>query len=88
MHDLTNNSFHHFGIDKSKMGNVKVPASFDPVEIILKQNGSVLFYVSKSSIKNNKVFNEFQEYIKLCGNYDDEIISDYIDELLEYTGEQ
>lgn len=85
-HDRTIGSFYHFGIDKTKMGNIKCLAPFDPVETVLQQNGSVLFYVSKNSIKNNKVFDEFQQYIKLCNTYDHEIISEYIQELTEYTG--
>lgn len=85
-HDKSSSSFHHFGIDKSIMGNFKVLSPFDPIETILNANGSVLFYVSKASIKNNKVFTEFQDYIKLCKEYRDEIVHDYIQELTEYTG--
>lgn len=85
-HDKSKASFHHFGIDKSIMGNFKYPSRFDPVEIIIKQNGSVLFYVSKASIKNNKVFSEFYDYIKLCREYNEDLIDDYVKELMEYTG--
>lgn len=85
-HEKSSSSFYHFGIDKFVMGNFKVLSPFDPIETILKANGSVLFYVSKASIKNNKVFIEFQDYIKLCNEYSDEIVSDYIQDLTEYTG--
>lgn len=85
-HEKAKSKFHHFGIDKSVMGNFKCPAHFDPIETVLKRNGSVLFYVSKASIKNNKVFTEFHDYIKLCNEYNDEIVNDYIEELTDYTG--
>ncbi|WP_312746698.1 DEAD/DEAH box helicase [Sphingobacterium multivorum] len=85
-HNKTQETYHHFGIDKSIMGNFKYLSKFDPVEIILNQNGSVLFYVSKTSIKTNKVFEDFKDYIKLCREYDEDIIREYIHELIEYTG--
>lgn len=85
-HDKSDSNFYHFGIDKGLMGNIKINSSFDPIKNVLKNNGSVLFYVSKASIKNNKVFEGFQEYINLCTNYQEEEIYEYLNELIEYTG--
>ena len=85
-HDKSNSIFYHFGINKTLMGNQKINSNSDPVKDILQSNGSVLFYVSKASIKNNKVFKDFQEYINLCTDYQDEEINDYLNELIEYTG--
>lgn len=85
-HDKSDSNFYHFGIDKGLMGNIKINSSFDPIKNVLKNNGSVLFYVSKASIKNNKVFEDFQEYINLCTNYQEEEIYEYLNELIEYTG--
>ncbi len=85
-HDKTDSNFYHFGIDKNLMGNQKINSNFDLVKKILLNNGSVLFYVSKASIKNNKVFEDFQEYINLCNDYQVEEIDEYLNELIEYTG--
>lgn len=86
LHEKSDSNFYHFGIDKELMGSTKIKASFDPIKSILKNNGSVLFYVSKASIKNNKVFDDFQEYINLCSDYKAEEIQEYLDELIDYTG--
>jgi len=86
LHNKSDSNFYHFGIDKSLMGNKKVNSNFDPIKKILNNNGSVLFYVSKASIKNNKVFDDFQEYINLCSDYQAEEIDEYLNELIEYTG--
>lgn len=86
LHDKSDSNFYHFGIDKGLMGNHKINSSFNPIKNVLENNGSVLFYVSKASIKNNKVFEEFQEYINLCSDYQDEEIDEYLNELIEYTG--
>lgn len=85
-HDKSKSSFYHFGIDKNLMGYKKINADFDPIKKILQSNGSVLFYVSKTSIKNNKVFEYFKDYIDICNDYQDDEIDDYLNELIEYTG--
>lgn len=85
-HDNNDSSFYHFGIEKEIMGNYKVKADFDPIKKVLRNNGSVLFFVSKSSIKKNTIFEEFKKYIEICENYEDDIINKYIEELVHYTG--
>ena len=85
-HNISDSNFYHFGIDRGIMGNNRINSNFDPIENILKDNGSVLFYVSKTSIKNNKIFKDFEKYINLCSDYQDEDIHEYLSELIEYTG--
>ena len=85
-HDKTDSNFYHFGIDKSLMGYHKIKSSFNPIKNVLENKGSVLFYVSKASIKNSTVFEEFQEYINICTDYKDEEINEYLNELINYTG--
>lgn len=85
-HEKSTSKFFHFGIDKSVLGTQKRLTEFDPLKQIITNNGSVLFYVSKTSIKNNSVFEEFKKYIELCSTYSDEEVQSYVDELSEYTG--
>lgn len=85
-HDSNNAKFHHFGIDKEIMGKVKQLSTFDPVKEVLKNNGSVLFYVSKISIKKKNIFSNFKQYIDLCPDYEEELVKEYLSELTEYTG--
>lgn len=85
-HDKSDSKFYHFGIDKSLMGNHKINSNFDPIKNILQNNGTVLFYVSKSSIKKNTIFEDFKEYINLCADYQNEEIDAFLSELIEYTG--
>lgn len=79
-------NFYHFGIEKPIMGNNKEICSFDPIEKTIRNNGSVLFYVSKSKIYNKGFLNQFDRYINLCTNIEGEKIDYYIDQLKEYTG--
>lgn len=79
-------NYFHFGIDKAIMGNQKVKCNFDPIKQVIEQNGTVLFYISKSKIYNKKFLTEFGKYIDLCRNIDNEIVDSYINKLKEYTG--
>ena len=85
-HDNNDYSFYHFGIEKEIMGNYKIKSDFDPIRRVLQDKGSVLFFVSKSSIKKNNIFEEFKDYIKICEDYEDILINKYIEELVHYTG--
>jgi superfamily II DNA/RNA helicase len=78
--------FHHFGIDKEIMGNKRLKCSFDPIKETIKNNGSVLFYISKAKIYNGGFLNQFSRYIDLCDEIESEKINNYIDQLKEYTG--
>lgn len=79
-------NFYHFGIDKTIMGNRKIQCSFDPIKETIKNNGSVLFYISKSKIYNGDFLIRFSKYIDLCDEIEGEKIDGYIQQLKEYTG--
>lgn len=82
--DLWN--YYHFGIDKTIMGKQKHLCSFDPIEQTIKNEGSVLFYVSKSKIYNKKFINRFSKYINLCNTVNDPKADYYIEQIKQYTG--
>lgn len=79
-------NFYHFGIEKSIMGNHKLPCDFDPIMETIKRDGSVLFYISKAKIYNRSFLNQFSRYINLCKEIASEKIDMYIDQLKQYTG--
>lgn len=80
------NCFYHFGIDKSIMGARKFKILNDPIASVLMKGGTVLFYVSKSSILEDRAHNKFKDYIDLCGDIDKEQLKPFYDRLREYTG--
>ena len=80
------NGFYHFGIDGETMGRNCQPYDGDPICKIIERNGSVLFYVNKSKILDNRVLHEFEEYINLCPKLAEDVVHDYIEPLKEYLG--
>lgn len=78
--------YHHFGIDKELLGNTKQRMNFDPIERAITNNGSVLFFVSKTSIYNGNALKKFSRYIKLCNDLENEEVEGYIKQLSEYSG--
>lgn len=78
--------FHHFGINKSVMGQRRIKCEYDPISRTIRDGGSVLFYVSKSKIYNKVFLNQFSRYIDLCDDIKNEKIDSYIDLLRQYTG--
>lgn len=78
--------FYHFGIDTSIMGRKKRACNFDPIEKTILNNGSVLFYISKSKIYNKEFLKQFDRYISLCTEIEDPRINDYIEKIKLYTG--
>lgn len=79
-------NYFHFGIEKAIMGNQKVKCPFDPIKKVIEQNGTVLFYISKSKIYDKRFLTEFRKYIDLCKSIDSEVVDSYINKLKEYTG--
>jgi superfamily II DNA/RNA helicase len=79
-------NFYHFGIEKSIMGNRKLQCDFDPIMETIKNEGSVLFYISKTKIYNGSFRNQFSRYINLCKEIVNEKMDVYIDQLKLYTG--
>lgn len=51
------------------MGSRKIKCNFDPILKCIKEEGSVLFYVSKSKILSREFYQEFKPYISLCKKY-------------------
>lgn len=85
-HDQSTGRFYHFGIDKSVMGERRVPAAFDPIEKAIKDGGSVLIYVPKKHIYNDKVYTDFKKYIQLCQQITDPEAMELVEKLREYIG--
>ncbi|WP_310556858.1 DEAD/DEAH box helicase [Flavobacterium sp.] len=81
-----NNQFYHFGIDKSIMGSIKVKCEYNPIVKVLKEGGSVLFYVPKQKIYDKRILIDFKDYIELCKNINSERVDYFIDELIKITG--
>jgi replicative superfamily II helicase len=79
-------NYYHFGIDKEILGGHKQRCNFDPIESTIKDNGSVLFYISKSKIYNKGFLNQFSKYIDLCPEIVSEEVDYYVDQLRSYTG--
>lgn len=78
--------FYHFGINKDIMGKQKQICMFDPIEKVIKSNGSVLIYTTKASIYNKKVFREFRKYIDMCPEVTDKEAKSYIKQIKKYIG--
>lgn len=83
---IENNKFYHFGIDKEVMGTRKILCTFDPLEQIIRENGSILVYTTKASIYNKHVFKEFNKYIKMCPEITDNEAKNYIRQIQKYIG--
>ena len=81
-----NGAFFHFGIDRDVMGIRCQPYHGDPIKRIIESNGSVLFFVNKQKILDNRVLHEFREYIDLCPKLDNAVIHDYVEPLKDYLG--
>jgi len=81
-----NNEFYNFGIDKSVMGNTKEKIDIDPVEKIIKEQGTVLIYTSKSKIYNGKILEQFSKYCDYCQEITDEDALKLIAKFKKYMG--
>lgn len=79
-------SFSYFGSDTNVFSVKQVACNYDPIESCIKDNGSVLFYVSKNSIITNAYLNAFSKYIMLCSEIADPELIEIIEELSDFTG--
>lgn len=79
-------NFYHFGLDKEVLGGQKQLCNFDPIRKCILSGGSVLFYVSKSQIYSQEIFEKFSKYIELCEEIQDEEVDEYIEKMKEYSG--
>jgi ATP-dependent RNA helicase DOB1 len=80
------NQYYHFGVDKAIMGKGRYLANFDPVANAIQNNGTVLFYVSKTKIYSQEILIKFKKYVDMCPEIHDSTIDQYIDQLKKYTG--
>ena len=76
-----NGRFYHFGINREVMGKKRVLCPFDPIYETITKGGTVLFFVSKLKITSKEYIREFEKYINLCEEIDDEIVDEYIERL-------
>jgi len=68
--------FYHFGIDQQIMGKNRVLCPFDPIQKKIIDGGTVLFFVSKLKITSKEYITDFEKYIRLCKEIDDEIVDE------------
>ena len=80
-------NYYQCGLNRELMGYYKVKCDFDPIEKILSRDkGSVMFYVSKSSILTGNCLIDFEKYVNLCAPIKDAAVEEVIGKLEEYTG--
>lgn len=85
-HDKFSKKFKYFGIDKKILGLQSVACDKDPIEDILKNDGTVLIYVAKTHITNKTIYSEFDKYIKMCRKIKNKEAKELIDELKTFLG--
>lgn len=78
--------FYHFGINPKIMGKNRIQTTYDPILTTIQKGGTVLFYVSKSKILHKRFLTEFEKYIDLCKDINDDLVNDYIERLKQYIG--
>ncbi len=85
LYEKETNGFYMF----DPIGNLiksKIDLPFDPIEKVLKNNGSILVYTSKSSIIDKSIYKKFEKYIKICKKIEDRQALSMIEELRIYIG--
>lgn len=78
--------YFHLGTNKEIFGKIKLKATFDPIEKILNDGGSVLVYVPKKHILNKSVYLKFAKYISMCIKIEDPEALKMIENLRKYLG--
>lgn len=85
-HNPEQDIFYHFGSNKSIFGSQKQIADIDPIELCLKNSGSVLIYVAKTHILNKSILTQFKKYIDLCPKITNPDALEMIEKLRGYVG--
>ena len=80
------NEYYHFGTKKELFGYRKIKTNYDPVDQVISNGGSVLFYVSKSGILNKSILEKFKKYTALCEEIQDPEARSLIEKLRLYIG--
>lgn len=79
-------NYYHCGLNIDEMGDM-IDCEFDPIARLLGQEkGSVMFFVSKSSILSGLCLVEYERYVNLCKPIDHAEVDEIISKLEEYTG--
>ena len=86
VHDNDTQTFYHFGSDPEIFGQQKLKANFDPIAEALKNNGSILIYVSKSHIYNKLIYKQFHKYISMCRPINNPEALKIIENIKNYIG--
>lgn len=81
-----NGKFYNFGIEKDVLGHKIIKMDDDPIEKIIRDNGSILIYTTKKSIYDGKILEKFGEYIKLCNEIKDKKALKLIKKLTKLIG--
>lgn len=77
--------FKNFSLERRSRFSYEV--SFDPLEKVIKQEGTALIYCSKASIYSKEIFRKFQKYINMCPLIDfDNETKNLIERLRIYIG--
>lgn len=77
--------FYCFGLNKEIMG-YKMLKIEDPLEKIIKSNGTALIYTHKKKIYNGDVFVQFKKYIDLCEEISDKYALKLIEDFKSVIG--
>lgn len=78
--------YYHCGLNQEIMGYEAIECE-DPIRRILtEEHGSVMFYVSKSSILSGMCLVNFEQYVNLCQPFNNEEVDGIIRKLEDYTG--
>lgn len=82
----TNGIYHHFAIDKTRLGTRKMSLGYDPISRCLDGSGSVLVYVSKASIYSGEALKDMSKYARGLEQIDDEIALKIINRIGDLLG--
>lgn len=78
-----NRQYYHFAIDKPRLGGLRAPLGYDPIDRCLSGGGSVLMYVSKASIYNGEALGEMSVYTDRL----EPVTDDYAQKLISKIGD-
>ncbi|TCO02185.1 DEAD/DEAH box helicase [Natronoflexus pectinivorans] len=81
-----NKSFKYFSPFIDTTPREQIPVNYELVEDILRDNGTLLIYISKSKIYDGSYVVDFEKYISLCPKIQIQEAVDIIDELREFIG--
>lgn len=81
-----NGIYHHFAIDKTRLGTRKTSLGYDPISKCLDGNGSILVYVSKASIYSGEALKGMSKYTRGLEQVEDETALKIINRIGDLLG--